>query len=117
MAKVVLKLVYLNPQPVLVSAGTPQALDASGIETLYVHIQAPSANAGSMYIADTDANIAAGNHTSLGPGESMQVGTEDTAGDEDKVCLLLSSLRFDGSNTGDKLVVSYLDFQSIDYAK
>lgn len=113
MAKVTLQLTLLNPQPTLVAAGTPQQL--ASVESLYLHIQAPPGNTGNVYIADSSANILAGNCHILGPGESMQIGTDDSAADEDKVILDSSDLWFDGSSTGDKLVVAYLNFKSISY--
>lgn len=113
MAKITLQLTLMNPQPTLVSAGTPQQL--ASVESLYLHIQAPPTNTGNVYIGDTSANILAGNCHILGPGESMQIGTDDSAADEDKVILDSSDLWFDGSSTGDKLVVAYLNFKSISY--
>lgn len=116
MAKITLKTTYLNPQPVLIAAGTPQLITAApGTETLYAHIQAPASNAGNVYIADSAANILAGNCTVLGPGEILDIGTDDTAADEDCVKLNLSDLFWDGANTGDKLVVAYLEFKTINY--
>lgn len=105
----------MNPQPVLVAAGTPQLIDASATETLYVRIEAPETNAGNILIGDTEANILAGNCTILGPGEALELGTEDSAADEDCVKLSLADLYFDGTQTGDKLVVAYLGFKSINY--
>lgn len=108
MAKIKFGLTYLNPQPTLTTAGTPVPLSSGSIEARYIYIEAPETNAGNVYIGDTQANIVAGNCTTLGPGEAFYIGAEDSGADEDQVFVDVSELLFDGVNNGDKVVVSYL---------
>lgn len=78
-------------------------------------IEAPGSNGGAIYLADSAASIAAGNYITLGPGDSINYSLDDTAADEDRIFMDLQDLWFDGANTGDKLAVSYLVEEYVEY--
>lgn len=68
-----------------------------------------------MYVGDSSAGVAAGNYHTLRPGEAFEFSLDDTGADADRVYMDLQELWFDGQNTGDKLVVSYLNEESVTY--
>jgi len=68
-----------------------------------------------MYVGDSSANILAGNYHTLRPGEAFEFSLDDSGADEDRVFMDLSELWFDGQNTSDKLVISYLNEEYVKY--
>ena len=97
---------FLNPQPVLASAGTAQRLVGSDLTVKSFTIEAPAANTGSVYIGISDASAKVGAGHDLGPGDVMTISGDLYA--QGQIYLNIYDFYFDGATTGNKLVVSYL---------
>jgi hypothetical protein len=88
----------------VVSAGTPVVLSASKIMVAGCLIQAPSTNAGVVYVggADLDATQRA---AELSPGSAIEIVGPSIRGIEEEFDL--ARIKVDAANSGDKVSVSY----------
>lgn len=96
----------LSPQPTLSSAGTPQRVATSTVPTRTIIFEAAAGNVGVIKVADSEAKASTVNAHSLDAGAHFTVGV-DNFGNVDAF-LDINNFWFDSSESGDKLVVSYL---------
>lgn len=97
---------FLDPQPVLISAGSGQRLVGADLTVKSFTIEAASNNTGSVYIGNSDDTAKLGKGHELGPGDALTWSGDSYA--QGQVYLNIHDYFFDGATTGNKLIVSYL---------
>ena len=93
---------------VVASAGTPQPISAVPLLVRQAIIQYDPANAGDVYIGESD--VAAAKCLVLNASNpGIALSAEDSMADEDNIYFDLNTIYIDAATTGDKVNVAYID--------